>query len=253
VLGPIELTDHQLASPLGRTSPLVKVGLAIVWLVGLAFSQAIGPPLALAAVAIGAALVFGAVEPTRLLRAIAPLVGAAIGIVVFNALFSASNTDPASPLAFAVGSWRVTETAVSAAFGLGARVVAVVAVGAAFALTTEPTRLVDSLVQQARLSARFAYGALAAYQAVPRLGDDLATLRSARRIRGLRGSWSPRTLVGLLVRAIRGADQLAVAMDARGFGSDGRSHYREVHWRPLDGLVAGSGLVVLVAALVFVR
>jgi len=253
MLGPIELADRQLASPLGRTSPLVKVGLAIVWLVGLAFSQAVGPPLALAAVAIVAALAFGAVEPTRLLRAIAPLVGAAIGIVVFNAAFSASNTDPASPLAFAVGPWRVTETALSAAFGLGARVVAIIAVGAAFAQTTDPTRLVDSLVQQARLSARFAYGALAAYQAVPRLGDDLATLRSARRIRGLRGSWGPRTLVGLLVRAIRGADQLAVAMDARGFGSDRRSQYREVRRQPLDFIVAGGGLVVLAAALVFIR
>jgi len=253
MLGPMELADRQLASPLGRTSPLVKVGLAIVSLVGLAFSQAVGPPLALAAAAIGAALTFGAVEPTRLLRAIAPLVGAAIGIVVFNAAFSASNTDPASPLAFAVGPWRVTETALSAAFGLGARVVAIVAVGAAFAQTTDPTRLVDSLVQQARLSPRFAYGALAAYQAVPRLGDDLATLRSARRIRGLRGSWGPRTLVGLLVRAIRGADQLAVAMDARGFGAGRRSHYREVRWQWLDGLVAGAGLAVLVGVLAFVR
>jgi energy-coupling factor transporter transmembrane protein EcfT len=42
-------------------------------------------------------------------------------------------------------------------------------------------------------------------------------------------------------------------MDARGFGSDRRSQYREVRWQPLDFIVAGGGLVVLAAALVFIR
>ena len=54
-----------------------------------------------------------------------------------------------------------------------------------FALTTDSTKLVDSLVQQARVPERFAYGTLAAYQAIPRFAEDLTTLRQARRIRGL--------------------------------------------------------------------
>src|SRR6185369_1746865 len=99
----------------------------------------------------------------------------------------------------------------------------------------------DSLVQLARVSPRFAYGLLAAYQAVPRLIDDLATLRSARRLRGLR-EWHPRLLVGLLVRAIRHADQLAIAMDARGFGPGPRSTYRPIGWSRLDLVVGLSAL-----------
>ena len=105
-----------------------------------------------------------------------------------------------------------------------------------------------TLVQLAHVSPRFAYGALAAYQAVPRLADDLATLRSARRLRGLR-EWHPRLVFGLLVRAIRHADQLAIAMDARGFGSRPRSTYRPVAWTLLDALVAAAGVAILVAAL----
>jgi energy-coupling factor transport system permease protein len=118
-----------------------------------------------------------------------------------------------------------------------------------FALTTDATRLIDSLVQLARVSPRFADGALAAYQAVPRLAEDLATLRSARRLRGLR-EWHPRLLVGLLVRAIRHADQLAIAMDARGFGGGPRTSYRPIAWTNLDAAVALAGLVILVVALV---
>ena len=77
---------------------------------------------------------------------------------------------------------------------LSLRVVAIATVGAVFALTTDSTKLVDSLVQQARVPERFAYGTLAAYQAIPRFAEDLATLRQARRIRGLRGGWHPRLL-----------------------------------------------------------
>jgi energy-coupling factor transport system permease protein len=87
---------------------------------------------------------------------------------------------------------------------------------------------------------------------VPRLVDDLATLRSARRLRGLR-EWHPRLLVGLLVRAIRHADQLSIAMDARGFGSGPRSIYRPVRWTALDAVTAIAALLVLVAALLASR
>ena len=118
-----------------------------------------------------------------------------------------------------------------------------------FTLTTDVTRLIDSLVQLGRVSPRFAYGALAAYQAVPQLAEDLGTLRGARRLRGLR-EWDPRLLVGLLVRAIRHADQLAIAMDARGFGAGPRSTYRPVEWTRLDAQVGAVGLAILVAALV---
>ena len=117
-----------------------------------------------------------------------------------------------------------------------------------FALTTDSTRLADSLVQQAGLSPRFAYGALAAYQAVPRFGEDLTTLRQARRLRGLRGGWHPRLLVGLLVLAIRHGDRVALAMDARAFGFGPRTRYREVRWGPLDLAVGVGACLVLAAA-----
>lgn len=245
----VELEDAQLRSPLGRTSPLVKLGVAVGWLIGLAFTLDPRPPLALATVALLAGMGPGAIPPVRLVRGLAPLWLAALGIAVFNTLFSGANADPALSELARIGPFRVTDVAAAAGLGLGLRVLAIAVVGVVFGLTTDPTRLVDALVQQGRLPERFAYGALAAYQAIPRFASDLATLRQARRIRGLRGSWHPRILVGLLVLAIRHADRLALAMDARAFGSGPWTRYREVGWRPADLVVGVGGLVALMMAL----
>lgn len=243
-----DIGRRQSASPLGRTNPLVKLALAVAWLVGLALTLDLRPPLILAGVALAAGLVLGRIEPGQLVRRALPLVLAAAGIVLANLLFSGRNADPLATELTRIGPLRITEEALRNAFALGARVTAIVSVGAVFALTTDATHLVDSLVQLGRVSPRFAYGALAAYQAVPRLADDLTTVRHARRLRGL-PEWRPRILVGLLVRAIRHADELAIALDARGFGGGPRTTYRPVRWTALDAVVGGAGLGLLVGVL----
>ena len=235
-----DLAPAQLDSVLGRTSPVLKLTIAFGWLIGLATTGAWAPPIVLAIVAGVAALTIGRVPASDLARAVAPLWVAAVAVAFFNTLFGVANADSASSTVFTLGPLRVTAEAIDAGIGLGLRLVAIGAVGAVFALTTDSTRLVDSLVQQARVPERFAYGALAAYGALPRFGEDLANLRAARRMRGLRGSWHPRILVGLLVLAIRHGDRVALAMDARAFGSGPRSRYRDMRWGVLD-LVVGLG------------
>ncbi len=235
-----DLAPAQLDSVLGRTSPVLKLAIALVWLIGLATTNAWLPPIVLALAAVVAALTIGRVPPGTLASAVAPLWLVALGIGFFNTLFGAANADPTSATIVVLGPWSVTQEALEAGVGLGLRVVAIGATGAVFALTTDSTRLVDALVQQAHVPERFAYGALAAYGAIPRFGADLANLRAARRMRGLRGSWHPRILVGLLVLAIRHGDRMALAMDARAFGSVPRSRYRDVRWVWFD-LVVGVG------------
>jgi energy-coupling factor transport system permease protein len=249
MLTPVDLSVEEEASLLGRTSPLVKLGLALAWLVGLAFTLRPGPPSLLAVVAVIAGVTLGRIPPRRLVHGLVPLLAAVVSIALANLFFSASNLDPAATQFARIGPLRLTAEAAVTAAALGARVLAIVCVGAVFAGTTDPTRLVDGLVQQARLPARFAYGALAAYQAIPRLSEDLATLRQARRIRGLGGRWHPRLFVGLLIRALRHADQLAMAMDARAFDAGPRSTYRPIRWGWPDVAVGLSGLGLLVVAL----
>jgi len=247
-----DLGLSQRQSVLGRTNPLVKLGISLAWLIGLGFTLDVRPPLILALVALIAGLQLGDIPPGTLARRLAPLALAALAIGLTNLLFSTHNPDPTAQELVRVGPLRITQEALDAAAGLGARVVAIVSVGAVFVLTTDATRLMDALVQQARVSPRFAYGLLAAYQAVPRLADDLATLRAARRLRGLR-ELDPSILVGLLVRAIRHADQLSIAMDARGFGPGPRSSYRPIVWARLDVLVGVGAVVILLVALMASR
>jgi energy-coupling factor transport system permease protein len=249
IAGRLMPSDSQLDSVLGRASPLLKLGIALAWLVGLAITLRPVPPLLLTAIAFAAGTTIGGIRPRVLLQAVAPLWIAALGIGTFNALFSASNGDPAAIELVVVGPVRLTVEAVSHGLALALRVVAIGCVGAVFALTTDPTRLADSLVQQARVPERFAYGALAAYGAIPRFGEDLATLRQARRIRGLGGSWHPRLLLGLLVLAIRHGDRMAVSMDARAFGSGPRTRYREMRWQVLDAGLGFGSAVTLIAVL----
>ena len=251
VLAP-EVGPVQRESLLGRTNPLVKLGIALAWLVGLGLTIDVRPPLILTLVALIAGLQLGGLSMGALARRIAPLWLAVLGIALANLLFSTHNPDPLATELARIGPLRITQEALDAAAGLGARVLSIISVGAVFALTTDATFLVDSLVQLARVSPRFAYGTLAAYQAVPRLAEDLGTLRATRRLRGLR-EWHPRLVIGLLVRAIRHADQLAIAMDARGFGTGRRSTYRPVRWNPLDAVVLVAALAILGAVLVVAR
>ena len=249
----LELGDAQLDSPLGRTSPVLKLGIGLAWLIGLAFTLEPLPPLVLALVALGAGLQLGRIPPGDLARALAPLWIAALGVGLSNLLFSASNGDPTAMTLATLGPVRITTEAAANGVALILRVAAIACVGAVFTLTTDSTRLADSLVQQARLSPRFAYGALAAYQSIPRFAEDLSTLRQARRIRGLRGGWHPRLLVGLLVLAIRHGDRMALSMDARAFGSGPRTYYRVVRWSWLDLGVAVGSVVMLAVALALGR
>jgi energy-coupling factor transport system permease protein len=249
VIVPGALPAERLESVLGRTSPLTKLALALVWLAGLAITTQPWPPIAIALIALWAGINLGRIPGATLARAIAPLWTVALVVAVSNTVFGAANLDPTAHEILRLGPLRITGPALATGLALGLRVVAIASVGAVFALTTDATRLVDALVQQAGLSERFAYGAFAAYQAVPTFAEDLATMRQARRIRGLRGAWHPRLLIGLLVLAIRHGDRMALAMDARAFGSGPRSRYREVRWSALDPGVAIAALAALAGAL----
>lgn len=246
---PASVSEERMASILGRTSPLTKLAIAVAWLAGLAVTTQPGPPIAIALIALATGVVLGDIPPRLLARAIAPLWIVALVVTVSNTVFGAANPDALATELLRLGPLRVTEQALGTAIGLGLRVVAIASVGSVFSLTTDSTRLVDALVQQAHVPERFAYGALAAYQAVPRFAEDLATIRQARRIRGLRSSWHPQVLLALLVLAIRHGDRMALAMDARAFGSGPRSRYRIVRWTWLDLVVAAGSVLVLVAAL----
>ena len=236
-------------TPLGRANPLTKLAVAAVWLVALVATLRPHVPLVLAAGALVAGVAAAGLPPGRLLRAVAPLWLVAAAVGVSNAVFAAANLDPAAHELARIGPLRLTEPGVAAGLALALRVAAIGATSVVFALTTGATALADALVQRARLPPRFAYAALAAYRALPRFALDLDGLRAARRLRGLPGH-DPRLIVALLVLAIRHADRMGLAMDARGFDAGiPRTHYRLSPFGALDVAVLAVGTGLAVAAL----
>ncbi|MDA8237079.1 MAG: energy-coupling factor transporter transmembrane component T [Chloroflexi bacterium] len=249
-----ELDVRQLASPMGRASPLTKLAVGLAWLAGLVATTDPRPTVVLLVAGVAAATGLGRVPVGRFARAWLPFVVAAGGVVLVNTVFGAANADAAARVILEGGPLRVTEPALATGLVLGLRILAIAGVGVAFAQTTEATALADALVQQARLPDRFAYGALAAYQAVPRLSLDLVTLREARRTRGLGRGWSAGLLLALLVLALRHAERLALAMDARGFDAGiPRSRFRPVRRRREDALIAALGAAALAVAILAAR
>jgi energy-coupling factor transport system permease protein len=241
---------------LHRRHPLVKM--AALSVLALAPTLFLNPviPATFGLIAVGMGWLLGGVPPALLLRRLAWLAPAAVGITWVNWLFyGGPRLHPLvewGPITlWAEGLW------VGASIGL--RIVCLASYSLLFVMTTDPTRLTVSLVQQARLPYRLAYTAMAAYRFLPGLLRDLDTVRMADRIRRASASrrwldWPPaafRISVPVLVNGIRRAERLAVAMDARGFGAfPGRTYLIRTPLQPSDGLfllavvVAAAGLVV---------
>jgi energy-coupling factor transport system permease protein len=140
---------------------------------------------------------------------------------------------------------------------LGLRLLGIALSGVIALATTDPTDLADSLQQQLRLSARLAVGVLAAVRMLPILAAEWQLLGMARRARGVSAGWSPIAaarlafgkLLALLVGAVRRATRLALAMDARGFGTAAcRTIARPQRMRAADwGLLLAAAVLGAVA------
>jgi energy-coupling factor transport system permease protein len=241
-------------APLGRRNPVAKLAAAALLSTALLLTlDPVAPAVALA-VEVAVAPAFGL--PYRELAARARwLLLAAAAIVVSLTLFAATRT---GAVVFGLGPLTVTTGVLAAAAGLALRMLAVAVPGILVFASTDPTDLADALVQNARVPARFAIGALAAFRLLPLLGEEWELLRLARRARGLDAGRNPvaalglfgSTMFGLLVGAIRRGTRLAVAMDARGFDSGRpRSVARVQRFRTGDAVLVAAGALLGTAAL----
>lgn len=253
----IVVTTYEVDSWLSRRNPTVK--LAAHLLVTLAMTVVFDPltPLAFLVVALLVGRTLGRIPLAVQVTALLPVWLLAASLVVTNALFA--NDTVGTTVWWRWGPFTATVEGARIGLSLAERGVAVAAFTLLVVLSTDPADLVRSLVQQARIPARMAYAGLAAYRFLPLLRDEMEAIRLAQRIRGMGRRPGPagwlaeqrRLLVPLFANAIRKAERLALAMDSRGFGSEGRrTHYRRVAlgWR--DALLFTGVLGMTVAIFV---
>ena len=220
-------TDHGPIRFLHRLNPLALVAAPMPAIIGLLLVRDVATPVAFLLLALLLILIGAHLSPRVAL-------GILLGVPLFVAITSISFglwVDPAGvdrsvvllsigDYRFYAGSWQVglaTATRLGAIFGL-ALVGGVAANG---------PDLARALVQQLRVPYRIGYTALAAFRFVPRFGHELAVIRAAHRVRGMAGGRGPVAgirrrlgyVIPLLAGAIRHAERVALAMDARAFGA----------------------------------
>jgi energy-coupling factor transport system permease protein len=211
------------AAPLVRANPVAKLAAALVILAALFISlDAVTAGVMLVGLV---ALLPTAGLPVRALLARLWLVGiVAISIGVFNVLLAAEQV---GPTVLDLGPLQIGAGTLTSGAGLALRLLAIVLAGVLATATSEPIDVADALIQQLRVSPRFAIGVLAALRLLPLLAQEWQTLGMARRARGVEAGRSPAAavrlfggkLLSLLVGVIRRGARLASAMEARGFGA----------------------------------
>lgn len=155
-------------------------------------------------------------------------------------------------------TWLLGGHDTTTAFTAALRVLIIVLPSAVLLPLVDPDRLGDHLAQRLHLPARPVVALAAALQRVHTLGAVWSEISLARRVRGLGlDARRPVSMVrdlatvtfGLLVRTLRMAADLAVAMDARGFASaTRRSWFAPAPWRLADTLVVAGALLPIAAA-----
>ncbi|MFI8633211.1 energy-coupling factor transporter transmembrane component T family protein [Microbacterium sp. NPDC077663] len=228
---------------LARIGPLAKLAAPLPAMVALIFSRDLLTPLVFLAVAY--VMIFVGARVSARVAALlviglpigAAVVGLSLGLWVDRTLVD--GTDPV----LSVGSWTLYAGAVEIGLATGTRLAAIFSLGLVAGLTTTGPDLVRATVQQLRVPYRIGYAALAAIRFVPRFGYELEVIRQAHRVRGALGGRGPIAaiarwwgyIVPLLAGAIRHAERVALAMDARAFGAHpDRTERHLLPWRTRD-------------------
>jgi len=208
-------------------NPLAKAGAVVPAMIVLVFVRDLDVPLAFLVLSY-ALILIGARVTARLLLllfALIPLAVIVIGIG-FSIWVDAALVDGSAPF-LQIGGWTLYTGALEIGFATALRLAAITALALIGGLTTTGPDLVRASIQQLRVPYRVGYTALAAFRFVPRFGHELSVIRAAHRVRGHHGGRGPLAriargwgyIVPLLAGAIRHAERVALAMDARAFGA----------------------------------
>ncbi|WP_143527544.1 energy-coupling factor transporter transmembrane component T family protein [Rubrobacter xylanophilus] len=247
---------HPASSPLHALDPRAKLLAAAMLVVGLFLVDSMaGMALVLAAVAGAAAA--SRVPPAAFGRLLRPVLFIVALTALFQVLFSREG-----PLLFGWGPLEVHQGGVRMGVFLALRIALLVSSAALVTATTSPVALADALedLLSPLRRLRFPVHEMAmmmtiALRFIPTLDEEAQKIMRAQAARGAdfsEGGAAGRlravlpVLVPLVVGAFRRADELAEAMESRGYrGGEGRTRYRELRFGPRDGAALAVVVIVL--------
>ena len=251
---------HAGRSPIHALDPRVKLVSAVVFMISCLFVRN-AASLALAAAALAIAARLSRTPVRRLLAQVRPVVLFLVATSLINLLFVHTGI----PLV-ALGALRIYTDGLAAALLYTARFTLLLLAGGLLMLTTTPTALTDAaerlLAPLERIGVPVSSVALVtsiALRFVPTIAQEADNVIAAQTARGadLEGKSALAyaracvpLVVPLLASALRHADNLSRAMDARCYtGGAGRTRYHAMRFDPRRDLVFCLALAAYLVAL----
>ena len=248
---------YPVASPLHALDPRAKILATTVLVVGLFLVDSAAGFLLLAA-AVVLLVAASRVPPGAFLRLLRPVAFIVVLTVLFQVLFSREGA-----ILFEWGFLEVHEGGVRMGFFLALRIVLLVSAAGLLTATTAPVALADAIedllspLRKLRFPAHeVAMMMTIALRFIPTLHEETQKISRAQAARGAdlsEGGLLRRlramvpVLVPLTIGAFRRADELAEAMESRGYrGGEGRTRYRELRLRARDALALAAVALVVV-------
>lgn len=233
------------------------IPVVVVLVVGLISDSALFSLVLVCALLIS--LLVSQIAITTLVHNLFPIFLLAIVTALFHLIFSGQD----APTLFAIGEWHVTTEGARMAALYGLRLLLFVSMAFLITLTTSPSDLADAFATAIRplrvLKVPVYDLALIVFMAIrfiPILYNEFQTIRHAQMLRGMkfqggvlhRVRKSSALLIPVFVSALQRADELADAIQMRGYGrSPCRTLYVETRFGGTDVIF----VVVTVAAIAF--
>jgi energy-coupling factor transport system permease protein len=251
---------YPVSSPVHALDPRAKIIATAVFVVGLFLIDSMVGLLFVAA-ALAALVAVSRIPAGNFLRLLRPVLLIVALTVLFQVFFSREGVT-----LFDWGFLEVHLGGLRLGFFLALRILLLVSSAGLLTATTAPVALADGIedllspLKRVRFPAHeVAMMMTIALRFIPTLGEEAEKIKGAQAARGadfseggpLRRarSFIP-VLVPLTVGAFRRADQLADAMESRGYkGGEGRTRYRELRLRVSDALALALTLLVLMVGI----
>lgn len=250
---------YAIPSPVHRLDPRSKILISVLLIVTLFLVGGFRGYLAGAAL-IAVVALLGRVPLRLLLRGLRPILFLLVLTVVLHAFMSGRDSEVLA----ALGPLRITEEGLLLGLRMGIRLALLILISSLLTLTTSPIELTDGLERLLRPANRLgvpvhdlAMMMTIALRFIPTLMDEADRIIKAQTARGAdfqQGGLLQRVralvpvLVPLFISAFRRADDLALAMEARGYrGGEGRTRFKRLRLAPRDALagVAAAGAAAL--------
>ncbi len=198
---------------LEKINPFIKVVTILVCGILMALTSSWKLNLAVLIAALLALLLLSNCKLSSLVKTFVPVILLAGAVFVSGMSYGKSAAQSAS--IYDVAS-------MDSALLLSTRILAYVGMGMVFALSTDQKEFIMSLMHQVHIKPKFAYGVLAAVNLIPTLRREWDEVNLAYRARKKRTGLLPiGPLFNTLVNGIRWSENVAMAMESKGFDGDG--------------------------------